>query len=298
MNARVCGKGWGQRGAVGGHSFPPDQIGTGIHMYYTGLSSRRAAKHVKDTFDMKDADISPQTILNWVHRYTDAATKLTAQYKAQGGGKWWVRSEPFLLYDRMWWMVIDDITGYIFASQVDVSMTEIGAQEVFPETIGPQDLFLETIGAQEVFHKAIASAVEPCDEAVYLRARHEAWFSYRYLPEWAVRRVLQNILPDKRPVECVRGIPSSSLGPVVTKILTACENTRKRFERIKGKEDLQRYLAGWVLTSNLFTEHRELGGWTPGQAAGVKAPIVDWADVVRLDAKAYLPSTATERAVL
>lgn len=76
---------WKKEGALGGHSFPPEQIGTGIQKYYTGLSFRRAAKAVKEQFGLEDTDISPQTIRNWVHRYTNAAVKLTRGYKAAGG---------------------------------------------------------------------------------------------------------------------------------------------------------------------------------------------------------------------
>lgn len=275
---RGCSKGWGQRGGLGGHSFPPDQIGAAIHRYYTGLSARWAAKFVKKNVETKHTLLSPQTVLNWVCQHTDAAIEFIKQYKAPGGGKWWLWSQPLFLSNRMCWMVVDDKTGYILASRADPSMTEAGATEVFLD--------------------ALASAVRPCDEVEYLRIWPEAKWAYRNLPEGAVRWAVREALPDKQVIEYAEGILPFSLEPVGTRILLAYQDVCKRFNRIKKEEDFQRYIAGWAITSNLFTKYRELSRRTPGQAAGVKVPIADWSDVVRLAANAYLPSSPTERARL
>ena len=254
---------------MGGHSFPPDQIGTGIHKYYTGLSFRLAAKAVEQQFGLGDTDISPQTIFNWVHRYTDVAVELVRRYKAAGGGTWWLCSQPFAIEPRMWWMVLDETTGYILASHIDACMTEDGVGEVLVE--------------------AKASAVKPCDEVAYMKLWPEFRWAYKGIPETTVQAVIRHILPDTRMVKETEGIPSFPSGSVAARILPVYEATRRRFERIKDHGDLRRYIAGWAITSNLFTKHRELGGRTPGQAAGVETFIADWADVVRLDAQAYLP---------
>ena len=261
---------WKKGGALGGHSFPPDQIGTGIQKYYTGLSFRGAAKAVKEQFGLEDTDISPQTIRNWVHRYTDVAVELTKGHKADGGGPWWLCSQPFGLYLRMWWMVLDETTGYILASHIDPSRTQDGARDVLLE--------------------ALASAVNPCDGVAYMKAWPEFGWVYEDIPSETVLEVIREIFPDQEVIEEIEDIPSFPSGSVAARILPVYEATRKRFERIRNDNDLRRYIAGWVITSNLFTEHRELGGRTPGQAAGVKVPVADWADVVRLEAQAYLPN--------
>ena len=82
-----CGKRWRPKRAVGGHSHPPEQIGTGICRFYITFSTRDAAKFVKQMFGIEGAGISPQTILNWVNRYTDSAMKLTRECKVSGWGE-------------------------------------------------------------------------------------------------------------------------------------------------------------------------------------------------------------------
>ena len=67
---------------------------------------------MKEQFGLEDTDIPPQTIRNWVHRYTNAVVKLTRGYKAAGGEVWWLCSQPLSYSSRMWWMVLDDTTGY------------------------------------------------------------------------------------------------------------------------------------------------------------------------------------------
>ena len=247
---------------MGGHSFRPDQIGTGIHNYYTGLSFRRTAKAVEEQFGLGDTHISPQTVRNWVHRHTDAAVNFVRGYKAAGGATWRLCSQPFALEPRMWWMVLDETTGYILASHIDAGMTKAGAQGVLLEALG--------------------SAVKPCDEVVYVRVWPEFWRAYDGIPSRIVPAVIRNILPDTRVVMESETIPSFRSGSGAARILPVYEATRRRFERIVDDADLRLYISGWVITMNLLTKHRELGGRTPGQAAGVKVPVADWADVVRL----------------
>ena len=74
-----------QGGAIGGRSFPPEQIGDAIQMYYTGLSFRQAAKELKHRFSIHETDVSPETIRAWVDSYTDAAIKLFQYSKAHRG---------------------------------------------------------------------------------------------------------------------------------------------------------------------------------------------------------------------
>ena len=330
-----CTKRWKSRWAVGGRSFPPDQIGTGIQKYYTGLSFRGAAKAVKEQFGLEDTDISPQTIRNWVHRYTDVAVELTRGHKAVGGGTWWLCSQPFGLYPRMWWMVLDETTGYILATHIVTSTTQDGVWKVLLEALAsavrpcdevaymkawpefwsagediPNETVLEVIqetlplashidpsmnqeGVRKVLLEALASAVRPCDEVAYMKAWPEFWSAYEGIPNETVLKVIQEIFPDQEVIEEIEGIASFPSGSVAARILAVYEATHKRFERIRNDDDCRRYIAGWVITSNLFTEHRERGGRTPGQAAGVKVPVADWADVVRLEAQAYLPNADT-----
>ncbi len=50
---------------------------------------------------------------------------------------------------------------------------------------------------------------------------------------------------------------------------------------LDSRETGQRYLDGWALTYNLFRGHESIDDRTPGEAAKVKSPYAEWADVVR-----------------
>ena len=268
-----CTKRWRERRAVGGHSYPPDQIGACIQEYYTTLSYRYTAKVMKEQLGLKGTGISPQTILNWVHRYTHAAVKLTRGCEVSGGGKWWLFSLPLPLHSRMWWMVLDDTTGYILASHVDAFMTEHGARPVLLQ--------------------ALASAVRPCAEIVYWVVWSGAKGPYHYVPEEAVLKVLRETLPHRRVMKDIGNFPPSSSAPVVAENISRCLGNRRLLDRIKDHDNLRLSIAGWVITENLFTKHWGLGGRTRGETAGVKVPVANWADVVRLEAQAYLPAADT-----
>ncbi len=268
---RDCGRGSGQRGAVGGHSYIPDQIGMGIKKFFEGRSARSTAKLMNQLFSTEGTSISPQTILNWAHRYTGAAVKLIKGCQVSGGGKWWLWSQPFPRQSWMWWMVVDEATGYIIASHVSTTMTEDGAREVLLE--------------------ALASAERPCDEVVYWMYPPKTRRKYDCIPEEAILKVMRGMLLGKRVITHTGGFPPFSSAPVVAKVVTLLASNHL-FNSINDHDNVQLYTAGAVITSNfLFTKLRELRGRTPAQAAGVKAPFTDWVDVVRLEAKAHLPST-------
>ena len=270
---KYCKRRWRDGGALGRHRFPPDQIGTGIHKYYTGFSFRRAAKAVEERFGLEDTRITPRTIRKWVHKYTCAAVKLTKGYQPVGGGVWWLCSQPLFYKGVMWWMILDDATGYILGSHVAVRRT--------------------ADGAREVLLKAMAAAARPCVQVGYLRVWPEANWMYHYIPERTVLEVLREIWPDEGMVKATGGNAPFPSGPVVTRILTAYQSIPERFDRVWVDDDLRRYIDGWMITMNLCTKHEELRRRTPGQAAGVKAPVTDWADVVRMEAQAYLPHADT-----
>ena len=106
-----------REGAIGGRSFPPEQIGAAIQMYYTGLSFRQAAKELKHRFGIHETDVSPETIRNWVDSYTDAAIRLVRDLKVPGDGLWWVFTIHTTNNKPLWRLVLDDTTGYIFGDE-------------------------------------------------------------------------------------------------------------------------------------------------------------------------------------
>ena len=266
---RNCWKQWRPGPALGKHRFPPEQIGFAIRVYYSGLSFRRTAESVMDKFNIKDTDVSPQTIRHWVRKYTDAAEREFRELKAPGGGTWWLFNQPFHLHHRMWWIVVDDATGFVLVSQVGSSASEDVAVDVIIE--------------------ALASTVLPCDELVYRMVGTDLHGSRRSNGSDAVLRVIKDKLPDNTVIRDAGTADGPVLGQIVNNVLHECVTASKRFARIRSEAELQRYLNGWVLNRNLFTTREELGGMTPACAAGVEIPFEDWADVVSLEANERVP---------
>ncbi len=274
---RDCGKQWREGGAMGGRSFPPDQIGAAIQMFYTGLSPGKAAEALTDQFGIKDAHVTPETIRKWVDRYTDAAIRLARHLTTPGGGKWWIFRQSTVTPRRHWLMALDDRTGYICANHV----SKIGGDD----------------RGMEAYLDALSYATKPVKDVVLLDMREELdWrstVSSGVVPE---RRGEAKWIDDKwdSPIVVTNNFPP---GFTVPKIFREYHAACARFERKDDNGGVQRHLAGWVITRNLFTKQRELGGRTPGQKARIKSPIASWADVVRLEARASLPAVGPKAAV-
>ena len=265
---KVCGKQFRQ-GAMGGHSFPPDQIGAAIQIYYTLLSFRKAARELKDRFGILDTDVSPETIRNWVRRYTDAAIRLPRDLKTLGGGRWWIfRRVTARPLHRDWMLVLDDKTGYILGNCVSA--------------------FNEDDRAPEVLKEAWTSAGRPFDELVTVSMKpHWDWRSTvgsEVVPwSWTVDKLIGGYLI--RDPEHTGNFPPGFTAP---KIFREYHQACARFEWNSDTGKVRRHLAGWTITRNWCTKQTELGGHTPVQAAGIESPISAWIDVVRLEARAFL----------
>ena len=273
---RGCGKQFREGGAIGGHSFPPDQIGAGIQMYYTGLSLRKAARALKDQFGIQDADVTPKTIRNWVDRYTDAAISLARDLKKPCGEMWWVFTICTTNNKPLWRLVLDDTSGYIFGDEFGrIKEGDLGMMEV------------DGANTSAIFrNKEEVSVVQPPPDWRSALGSREFCTGYRR-SKWI----------GDGSVQHTEGTRGYSLGLTLHKIFYEYRAACVRFERYNDTGNIRQRLAGWVITRNLFTEHMELGGRTPGQAAGIESPIAAWADVVRLEAHAFVHPVDTNAAV-
>ena len=266
---RGCGKQWRKGGAVGGRSYPPDQIGDAIQMYYGGFSLRKVANALKERFDIQ-YDVSPETIRNWVETYTDVAIILTRDLKPPGGEAVWAFCIWTDSNTRQWWQIVfDHRTSYICGNDVG------GVEEDYQ--------------ASEIVSVVSESATIPYKEIRYVTQWMPDLRSALCYPEHRVRYRYIKRNGDKW-VAHVEGNsdfpPGLGLPPSFQEYKAACV----RFEKIKDTGKIGQRLAGWMITRNWFTTQTELRGSTPGEAAGIKSPIASWADVVRLEARAFLPT--------
>ena len=260
---RYCGKQWREGGAMGGRSFPPDQIGAAIQMCYNGLSLRKVAKALTKEFSIKDADVTPETIRNWVDRYTDAAISLARDLEMPDGEMLWVFTICTLDTQRRWQVVFDDRTGYICGidvggiEEVDLGMAEVDG----------------AIASATIRYKEKVSVIQfaPDLRSAFRSRRYDTWYTRS---KWNGDGWVEHI-------ERTRDLPP---GLTLPKSFHEYQAACVRFERSKDTGRIRQRLAGWMITRNFFTEQRELGGRTPGQAAGITYPIDSWADLVKLEA--------------
>ena len=273
---RGCEKQFREGGAIGGHSFPPDQIGAAIQQYYTGWSLRKTARALKDQFGIQDADVTPKTIRNWVDRYTDAAISLVRDLKVPGDGLWWVFTMGTSNNKPWWRLVLDDTSGYIFGDEFGrIKEGDLGIMEVDGDNT-----------SATFWNKEEVSEVQPPPDWRSALGSREFCTGYRR-SKWI----------GDGSVQHTEGTRGYSLGLTLHEIFIEYVVACVGFERYNDPGNIRQRLAGWVITRNLFTEQMKLGGRTPGQAAGIKSPIASWADVVRLEAHAFVHPVDTNAAV-
>ena len=270
---RQCARQWREGGGVGGRSFPVVQIGKAIHNVFTGLSYRQSAKAVKDEFQIHDADISPQTVSNWVNKYTYFAICLTRKLEVPSGGKYWrfedlvltirpTNKSPEARY-RKWLLLLDDRFGYVFYVHAGRYKGRSWAKGESPEGLTSAE---PKVGDVEV----VSRFLKPGPASSARLSEKERSEVTTLTDSYSVKTVSKDRLP----------FPP---GSTVAKLFGEYGTFQSRFKRTLDNTKLRRYLAGWVITNNFFTPRAYLGGRTPAQAAGIEAPISSWADIVMLE---------------
>ena len=259
---RDCRLQFKEGGAVGGRSYPPDQIGAAIQIYHNGLSLRKVAKALTKKFDIMGADVTPETIRNWVDRYTDAALKWTRDLEMPDGEMLWVFTICTLDTQRRWQMVFDDRTGYICGNDVGgIEEVDLGMAKVDG-----------AIASATIRYKEKVSVIQfaPDLRSAFRSRGNDTWYTRS---KWNGDGWVEH-------VELTRDFPP---GLTLPKSFHEYQAACVRFQRSKDTGRIRQRLAGWMITRNFFTEQMELGGRTPGQAAGITYAIDSWADLVKLE---------------
>ena len=245
-------------GAVGGRSYPPDQIGAAIKMYYNGWSLRQVAKGLTNEFDIMDAYVAPETIRHWVDRYTDAALEWRRDLEMPDGETLWIIAICALDTQRRWQMVLDDRTGYIYGINVGgIEEGDLGMGEVDG-----------AIAAATIRYKEKVSVIQfaPDLRSAFRSRKYETWYTRS---KWNGDGWVEHI---ERTGDFP---PRLTLPKSFHEFKAACV----RFQRSKDTGRIRKRLDGWMMNQNFFTEK---GGSTPAQAAGVRFRPHSWADVVKL----------------
>ena len=243
---RGCSKKFQANGNTAGRRFPPEVTGAAVRMFYSGMSYKRIAEHIEDTYDIKEP--SKATIYEWVRDYTRAGVEEMADHKAHTSDHWvademmvWVGGEKY------WnWNVMDADTRYILASHLSKNR--------------------DGRAATAVMHKAREAAAEPPKTIKTDKGR-------------AYNRAIANVFPDAKHVQA-EGLTAELNNNQSERLQGTFRQRTKTMRGLDTRESGQLYLDGWTLDYNLFRKHEALKNRTPAQAARVPAPFDEWEDVV------------------
>ena len=246
---RGCGKAFRANGMPTGRRVPAEQMGMAVRMFYSGMSYKQIAESMADAFNIPEP--SKSSIYDWVLDYTDKAVKTmqSPQFKAQVGNSW-VADEMQVVVggEKYWnWNVMDEDTRYILA-------THLSKQR-------------NLAAATAVMRKASLAAAKPPKTI-----KTDRLASYP--------AAIDKVFPETRHVQS-DGIRAEVNNNLSERLQGTFRQRTKTLRGLDSRETGQRYLDGWALTYNLFREHESLDDRTPGEAAKVKSPYAEWADVVR-----------------
>ena len=243
---RSCSKKFSANGKTPGRRFPPEITGAAVRMFYSGMSYKRIAEHIEDTYDIKEP--SKATIYEWVRDYTREGVEGMADHKAHTSGHWvademmvWVGGEKY------WnWNVMDSETRYVLASYLSKNR--------------------DGRAATAVMNKAKEASAEPPKSI-----KTDKWRAYN--------KAIANVFPDAKHVQA-EGLTAELNNNQSERLQGTFRQRTKTLRGLDTRASGQTYLDGWTLDYNLFRKHHSLGNKTPAEAARVSAPYDEWEDVV------------------
>ena len=233
-------------GRTAGKRFPPEITGAAVRMFYSGMSYKRIAEHIEDTYGIKEP--SKATIYEWVRDYTRAGVAEMEKHPAHTSDHWvademvvWVGGEKY------WnWNVIDSETRYVLASHLSKRR--------------------DMRAATAVMRKAKEVSVEPPK-------------TIKTDKLWSYIGAIGVVFPDAKHIKS-EGLAAELNNNQSERLQGTFRQRTKTLRGLDTRESGQLYLDGWTLDYNLFRKHESLKNRTPAQAARVDAPFDEWEDVV------------------
>ena len=243
---RGCDKRFNTTGKTAGRRFSPEITGAAVRLFYAGMSYKRIAEHIEDTYDIKEP--SKATIYEWVRDYTREGVEEMADHKAHTSGHWvademmvWVGGKKY------WnWNVMDSETRYILASYLSKNR--------------------DGRAATAVMRRAEAASAEPPKTI-----KTDKWRAYN--------KAIANVFPDAKHVQA-EGLTAELNNNQSERLQGTFRQRTKTLRGLDRRETGQTYLDGWTLDYNLFRKHEGLRNRTPAHEAGISAPYDEWEDVV------------------
>ena len=230
-----------------GHKFNAEQMGIAVRLYYTGTSYGELAQTFRDLYDINLP--SKRTFYRWVSEFTDKASYILKDLKAQTGDKW-VADEMYVkVGGRMMyhWNVMDAKTRFLLASHLDIHRDEAAAIKVLS--------------------KALAKADHPP-----ARIFSDKWVAYP--------GAMRKIIPGAKHIKS-KGAHHYINNNLSERMQGTFRSREKTLRGMDSIESGQRFLDGYVISYNHIRDHSAIKERTPALAAKIDVPYHEWADIVR-----------------
>lgn len=189
-------------------------------------------------------------------------TALEGRKASSGLG--WDLFAVLLQRPRIWWVVVDQHSGYILCSHLATGMARDGAREAVS--------------------RAKLSASQRAKGVNFHAVRPNRRWQLQNLLQEDVFKGIRNSLPRVALSMLCSSAELSYGGLRGQSFLRELEKTARKFNRVKRSETLATYLGGWVIHRNLFDVPGMPKASSPGDLARVEAPFTSWAGLVLFSA--------------
>lgn len=244
---KKCKRKFADNAALSGMRTPTEQVSSALSMFYEGMSLSGIRRHLQQTYYNYPADAA---VYGWIVRFTQKAVSAARTYRAHTGNVW-IADETVLKIggSNMWfWDIIDDKTRFLLASHISTSRTTRDA-----ETLMLRAARHATKIPNIIITDKLRAYLDGIERVFGADTRHILSGGFRIQPNTNLVERFHSTLKGRTSV--MRGMQNRETARLITN--------------------------GWLVHYNFFRPHEALGGRTPAQAAGIRFPYANWAEVVR-----------------
>lgn len=226
----------------------PHEKGAAVDMYFDGLSYRQTAENLHQYFGRETAH---RSVYNWVREMTDRADAVTRPIRVRTGKTWVADEMKVKVGGAEYWLfnVMDADSRFVLAAYLA------------PER--------SAAAAQTALGMARTRAANAPDEV-----KTDTLESYQDAMPKALRGVKHTV------VEGIRAEVNNNLSE---RLQGTFRGRNKTLRGLKDQDTGQEFLDGLVMHYNFFRPHDGLKGKRPAEAAGLRLPFRDWADVAVME---------------
>lgn len=230
-----------------GGKVPIEAIGTAISLYYSGMSLSDIGRQLWQLYRTHPAR---PTIYRWIIKYSKEADKLVSGLKPKVGKTWVVDETSVKVGGKnLWlWDAIDADTRYLIASHLSTTRTSKDAETLMRRAQSKTDKPPKFIISDKL--------------AAYIEGIEKVYGS----DTWHLKS---------------EGFTGEINTNLIERMHGTIKGRTKVMRGLKDKKTAEAILNGFLLYYNVLRPHQSLNGKTPAEAAGIKFPYNNWAEIVK-----------------